>query len=132
MFYRHLIRQTLRLCIRLPDKHLNMKNFSSFSELSHSRLSLYRIEHLLLNFRSKIFIFLEQKLKHIFKETVRTIEQISQKQTKQVLDWLWKEYNHRAAYVRYLVRARQKLLGALAHIKVYLIIICHMNIISIQ
>ena len=52
------------------------------------------------------------------KETVRTIEQISQKQTKQVLDWLWKEYNHRAAYVRYLVRARQKLLGALAHIKV--------------
>ena len=57
------------------------------------------------------------------KETVRTIEQISQKQTKQVLDWLWKEYNHRAAYVRYLVRARQKLLGALAHIKVDLIII---------
>ena len=52
------------------------------------------------------------------KETVRTIEPLSQKQTKQVLDLLWKEYNHRAAYVRYLVRARQKLLGALAHIRV--------------
>jgi hypothetical protein len=35
-----------------------------------------------------------------------------------VLDFLWKEYNRRSDYVRYLVRARQKLLGALAHIRV--------------
>lgn len=50
-------------------------------------------------------------------ETVRSVEQLSQKQTKQVLDILWKEYNRRSDYVRYLVRARQKLLGALAHIR---------------
>lgn len=35
-----------------------------------------------------------------------------------MLDLLWKEYNRRSDYVRYLVRARQKLLGALAHIRV--------------
>ncbi|CBY31545.1 unnamed protein product [Oikopleura dioica] len=50
-------------------------------------------------------------------ETLRAVEQLSQTQTKQVLDLLWKEYNRRSDYVRYLVRARQKLLGALAHIR---------------
>ena len=53
-----------------------------------------------------------------FQETVRSILPLSDQQTNRVINSLWKEYSRRSTYTRYLIRARQKLLASIAHIKV--------------
>ena len=54
----------------------------------------------------------------IVQETVRSILPLSDQQTNRVINSLWKEYSRRSTYTRYLIRARQKLLASIAHIKV--------------
>ena len=53
-------------------------------------------------------------------ETVRSILPLTEHQTNRVIDSMWKEYQQRSTYTKYLIRARQKLLASLAHIKVKL------------